>query len=216
MKKTLSIIFALIMCLSLCACGSKDEVSTTEPVTEDIITPETIAGTYKTRMWFLNASVVLNGNTTYDYGKEKGTFKLEQKTITLTSKDNEYDTEEFIAENGYIYDANEHWFFHKDQEYGLIFSPDENGYTDQSFEACVMNGNVGGTRYSWILLDLNTDGTFTLELGIRGHENLDKLETFEGTYKSDNSTLTLIYDGQEYPMILDEESHIIFLIYDKV
>lgn len=215
MKKLLALLLVSIMMSSLCACNN-NSTSTTEPVVEEEITAETVAGNYKTRMWFLDESIVLNGNNTYDFGNKKGTFEIDNKTLTLTSKDNEYDKEEFSVEKGYIYDTEDSWYFDADEEYGLVFSPDKNGFSDQSFEACVINGDVGGTDYSWVFLNLNEDGTFTIDLGIRETTSLDILETYEGTYISDDSTLTLTYDGKEYPMLINEKNQIIFLIYDKV
>lgn len=202
MKKIFSLLLVLTMVFSLCACGGNKTVDLT--------------GTYKTRMWFLDGTIVLNENTTCEIPGDKGTFVTEGDKLTFTSKDNSYQKEEFAIETGYIYDTNDSWYFDKDEEYGLAFSPNDNGFTDQSFEACVINDEVGGSPYSWLYLDLNADGTYILKVGIREMTSLDVLETYEGTYTSDDSTLTLTYNGQEYTMLVNDNSQIIFLIYDKV
>ncbi|MBQ7399222.1 MAG: hypothetical protein IJW06_01995 [Clostridia bacterium] len=238
MKKILVLLTAAVLVFAFCACGENNtptsvptanEPVVNEPVSEEPspqtsdaeeqiieeVTAETVAGTYKTRMWFLDESIVLNTNTTYELGNEKGTFTINEKTLTLTSKDNSYDKEEYIIGNNCVYEKDDHWYFDKDEEYGLFFSPDENGFTDQSFEACVINGNAGGSGYSWFLLDLNTDGTFTLKVGNREVSSLDIHKTYEGTYTSDGSNVTLAYEGQNYPMLLTEDNKIIFLVYYK-
>lgn len=221
MKKALSLLLALVMCLSLCACGGGNETpetpeATTEaPTTPESITAESLAGTYKTRLWFLNHTITLNANTSYDFGAdEKGTFKLDENAIALNSK-NENRTRRFVAGDNCIYTF-ESWRFDKDKEYGLAFSPDANGMADQTFEACVLNSNMPGCGYNWICLDLNTNGSFVLKLGNRTTTSLDVAETFEGTYTSDTSSLTLTYNGQSYPLILNNANHINFFIYDKV
>jgi hypothetical protein len=114
-----------------------------------------------------------------------------------------------------IYDV-ESWIFEEDEEYGLKFSPDENGIADQTFEACILNSSIPGSKYNRIFLDLNTDGSFEIKLGYRSYSTASIEETFKGTYSSDTASITLKYEGNDYPLYINKDGSISFIIYDKV
>lgn len=218
------------MALSLCACGNSgntptdtpnptgtpNDTQTAEPsnATEDI-TAESLAGTYKANLWFIDHSITLNANTTYDFGTtEKGTFKLDENAIDFYNKEG-YVNRQYLAGENCIYSIDESWVFDGDEDYNLAFSPDENGMADQTFIGNSLDA-IPGCDYNWIVLDLNTDGSFALNLGNRSNTAVDVAETFEGTYTSHDSTLILTYDGQDYPLILNDSNQICFLVYNKI
>jgi len=234
MKKSISLLLALVMCLSLCACGGDNSntpdtpetteatqaptaEATTEPTTEPTsITAETLAGTYKANLWFLDHTITLNANTSYDFGTtEKGTFKLDGNSIDFYNKEG-FVNRQYLAGENCIYQVETAWVFDKDEDYGLSFSPDENGLADQTFVARMVDTNMPGCDFSQIVLDLNTDGSFVLSLGHRTSITADITESFEGTYNSDDSAITLTYNGQDYLLILNDSNHIHFMVYDKI
>ena len=91
MKKALSLILVLVLCLSLCACagGNAKNTESTQTTTAPIetttelqpeLTAASVAGTYKTTMWFLDETITLNSNTTYTSSNgSKGTFTISDK-----------------------------------------------------------------------------------------------------------------------------------------
>jgi hypothetical protein len=96
-------------------------------------------------------------------------------------------------------------------DYGLGFSPDENGMTEQRF-----NINLSeGTRFdeaveaNSIDLKLKKDGTFEIFISVfrysksLGYYFNDKpWNTYTGTYKYQDSILTLTYEGVDYPLVV--------------
>ena len=89
--------------------------------------------------------------------------------------------------------------------------------TDQTFDYCIIDAIMPGSNYNRIVLDLNKDGTFKLKVGYRNFNNVDSIkETFNGTYTSDSSTLTLKYEGKDYPLYIKDDGYISFIIYDKI
>jgi uncharacterized lipoprotein YehR (DUF1307 family) len=232
MKKVISLILVLVLCLSLSACGGENNsetVSQTEntvqtenstqatepaPIVETV-TAESLAGTYKASLWFLDHAITLNANTSYDFGTtEKGTFKLNGNCIDFYNKEG-FVNRQYVAGENCIYQVETAWVFEKDEEYGLAFSPDESGMADQTFVARMIDTNMPGCDYSQIVLDLNTDGSFILSLGHRSSTTADITESFEGTYTSNNSAITLTYNGQDYLLILNDSNHIHFMVYNK-
>lgn len=210
MKKIFALLLVFVLCFSFAACGDKES-------SNKALTVESIAGKYESRLWFLDAYLTLNSNSTYDsdvYG-EKGTFSFLMKNqIELTPRYIE-SAPTMNANVGCVYDV-ESWVFKEDVEYGLKFSPDENGMTDQTFEACILNDSIPGSKYNRVFLDLNKDGTFEIILGYRSYSTASKEETFNGTYYSDSSTITLKYEGKDYPLYINKDDSISFVIYDKV
>ena len=208
------VVFMILLSFSLGACG--DANSDTPDTSETIpVTVESLAGTYSADLWFLDHTITLNENTSYDFGTtEKGTFELEENHIDFYNREG-FVNRQYVAEGNYIYQVETAWVFEKDDEYGLAFSPDENGMADQTFTAKQIDTNMPGCDYSQIVLDLNADGTFALKLGHRSSTTADITESFEGTYTSNDSTITLTYKGQDYLLILNDSNHIHFMVYEK-
>ena len=231
MKKALALILALVICLSVCACDSNktndtDDTKTVENTTEPIentteskkeLTAESVAGTYKTTMWFLDETITLNSNTTYTSSNgSKGTFSIiSSNIIVLKPVDNPSAERRFrYTEDGLI-DFDD-WIFEKDEEFGLVFTPNENGLTEQTFEDCLINGKLPGCDYNWFVLLLKMDGSFELRTGKRYTTSIDIKDVFNGTYTYTDSKLTLSYDGQEYTMLVGDNSFIQFHILEKI
>ncbi len=226
MKKRFALLLALAVCLGLCACGNgktppagtPQATLPTAPLTngseklKEPVTVETLAGTYKARLWFLDHTVTVNADNTYSFSTgETGTYSLDDKYITLTSEDGAA-VRNFMAGKACIYTF-ESWYFDADRETSITLSVGENGFTDQSFEATVPDGGIPGCDHDRILLELNADGTFVLTLS--GGAS-DAAEAYEGTYVSRNATLLLTYNGQDYPLIMNNANYVYFLVYDKV
>lgn len=214
MKKIIVLLVVVVVFgLALLAFGDKT-TDTTKPLTY-----ETIAGVYTSRLWFLDETITLNSNTTFDsdsYGKKgKGTYEFYNGNHICLSPYVKYPPN-MKASNDYIYECS-YWHFEEDNEYGLKFSPDENGMTDQTFDYCIIDAIMPGSNYNRIVLDLDKDGTFKLKVGYRNYYNVDSIkETFKGTYTSDSTTLTLKYKGKDYPLYIKDDGYISFIIYDKI
>ena len=215
MKKIIVLLVVVIVVgLAFVTFGNK----TTE--SNEPLTFETIAGTYVSRLWFLDEVITLNSNTTYDsdsYGKNgKGTYEFYNNNNYICLTPYAKYPPNMKVHNDYIYESS-YWHFDEDTEYGLKFSPDENGMTDQTFDYCIIDAIMPGSNYNRIVLDLDKDGTFELKVGYRNYYNVDSIkETFNGTYTSDSSTLTLKYEGKDYPLYIKSDGYISFIIYDKV
>ena len=226
MKRTIVFLLALLLCLSLCACSTEDPtptVSETEAPTEatevptETVSAESIAGTYKTALWFLDETITLNPNTSYtSTDGTKGTYSIYgARTVII---DPVYDSDpdrQYIFTGDSLLDTTG-WVFDEDDEFGLAFSPDTNGFTTQTFQDCVIGGKMPGCKYSWIALILENDGSFELRLGDRYTTSLDIAETFDGTYAYADSVLTLTYEGQDYPLSVSKNGQINFLEFHKV
>ena len=231
MKRAISLVLALVLCLSLCACGNADSKNTettvpsatTEPQiettmeTKPAITAETVAGTYKTTMWFIDETITLNSNTSYiSSDGSKGTFSVTPNgVITLDPVDSSSADRVFQYSDNTLIDYKD-WVFDKDDEFGLAFSPDENGLTEQTFQDCLINGRMPGSKHNWFALFLKKDGTFELRQGYRGYSSLDIKEKCTGTYSATDSSLVLSYEGQEYTMLVSSSKVIQFHIFEKI
>lgn len=199
MKRAMSLILALVMCLSLCACGGGK------------VTNESVAGRYESLLWFLDMEMTINANTTYSIGnKEKGTFTIQGKKLHTNSTNNR--STSYIVDGDMIY-ATDWWAFEKDEEFKLKFTPDANGRADQTFSDAILNETIPGSKYNKISLDLDSDGTFELVLGWPA---LGVSESFEGTYSYTDSKLTLTYEGEDYPLAVSDEGEIFFLAYRRI
>lgn len=217
MKKIISLVLILALSLPICACGGQSK-------------EESLPGEYASVLWFLDGkALILNDNETFKWvlGEEKidgdkGTFTMNGSKLTLFDAKNKNNkvayelkgnTLRLVSNNG-VQDTS--WRFEKDEEYGLEFSPNDKGLTDQTFTACVLNTNIPGCSYNYIMLDLDDDGSFILKLGKRGYSSLDYKETYEGTYTYEKSTLTLNYQENSYPLYVDDNNIIYFVLYQKV
>lgn len=221
MKKVLSLLLTLAICLSLWACGGEKSVENAENTekteTKKEITVETVAGTYKTTMWFLDETITLNSNTTYiSSNGGKGTFTVTKEgLVCLDPVDSSSADRIFRYTDGGLRDF-EDWVFEEDDEFGLVFTPDEKGLTEQTFQECVINSRMPASKYNWFALILKMDGSFELRTGYRGMTSIDIKETFNGTYSYSDSQLKLTYEGREYIMPVGENGFIQFNVFEKI
>lgn len=221
MKRVCALILSLFLFGSLCACGEDAAAgqgstpATTESRPTLPVTEESLSGTYKPRLWFLDHTLTFRTDSTYEFSDgETGTYALSGKSISMLAKDGANVVDLLIEDNHmHTYDT---WYFDTDLDNDVTFSPDKNGHSDQSFEGRTPGGNIPGCDYSWILLDLDADGTFALKLGSKDGAEPEVKETFEGTYSTDKYILNLTYNGQVYPLIMANTNYIYFYIFDKV
>ena len=220
MRKLFALLLAATVCFALFGCSRNEAPKATEPAVPvtngaekltDPITLEGLTGTYKSRLWFLKETLVINEDYTYTLGDVSGDFSLEDKYLTLQTENG---TRSFIAGKNCIY-TYESWHFDADEDSGVTFSPDQNGLTDQSFVGHIPEGNIPGSNYNYIFLDLDSDGNFTLQVGSKAQSDITIAESFQGTYFCKNSTLLLTYNGENYPLIMNNANYIFFLTYDK-
>lgn len=211
MKKALSLILTLVLCLSLCACvGSKP------------ITVEELAGTWTQSLWFFPTTLKLNSNGTFDYGEVRGTFTAtKQGNVNLTPRltDMRYTSYEYYG--GYLYATTA--YFEQDMEYGLSFTPDENGKTNQRFvmnlgEGLEFDPELEATSIEFTLRD---DGTFEIftsvfrySSSLGSYFNDKPWNTYQGTYTYQNNILTLTYEGIAYPLVA-KDGRIFYMTYSK-
>lgn len=221
MKRVFCFVLAVFLCIGLCACG--EDASTGDPGTAPTTVIEKppvpadardVAGTYKSRLWFLDHTITLTEGGDSTFGDEAGYFTYAEPSISILARDGS-STRNFLVENTCIYTCDS-WQFDADIESGVTFSPNEKGYTNQSFEGRTPGGKIPGCDYDWILLDLNDDGTYVLQLGNKTDTTPEVKETFEGTYSTGKYTLTLTYQGKDYTLITSNANYIYFCIYDKV
>ena len=232
MKKVIAIVLAFVLSFGLFACGSAEPSGTSTPTeTALVLTPESLAGTYESILWCFHDSFTLNSNGTYDYTDTathtentnndaslhaaKGTFKISDNRITLDEKYSEAVSSELpnLVVNDCFYDIK--WrVFEEDVDYGMKFTPDANGMTDQKFESWVLNADIPGCDHNYISLDLNNDGSFVMEMGLR-LSTIRVRESYTGTYRYADSTLTLTYENKDYPLHVTEDGQIYFVGYKK-
>ena len=195
MKKAISLILALLMCLSLCACGGAGESGKEPP-----LTVETATGNYKSVGLFFDHSYTAKENTTYDKTpRGKGTWAINTDGgITFSPADG---MSEYFAKRGdHLYRTGGLCSFDEDETYGLVPTFDQSGRTDQYFKQLYRDINRSYT----VILDLNADGTFTSQYKVIHNMDLatETDDRCEGTYRFENDTLWLSCEGTEYPMLL--------------
>ena len=221
MKKTVTILLALCMVAGLCACGGKGAGSA-EPTVKPI-TAEDLAGTWSQSLWFFTTTLQLNGAGTYDYGEEKGTFAVStpDNSVTLTPRFSNDGNNNYQYYNGYLYCTSRS--FTKDMEYGLGFSPDENGKSNQRFNINLSEGSRFDPDVEANSIDLTfkEDGTFTIFTSIFRYSsslgmyfNDKPFNTYEGTYQYADSILTLTYEGVDHPLVV-RDGTIYYITYSK-
>lgn len=198
MKRFLTLIPAAALVLSLAACGGQPQASVPP---EEPATP----GTYQTVSLYQAPDYVFNDNGSYDHGEEKGTYTLEEDdTITLEAKD--ADQSQVLTPAGGCYYTEA--AFTEDAEYGMAPTFDEEGHSNQSFEA-----EVGELTLQLILKE---DGSFLYTTSAQSEVYPSGVDTvsYEGTYTLADQVLSLSWNGTDYPMILaDEQLH--YIVYQK-
>ena len=219
MKKILSVLTVFVLSTAcLFGCFSSPESQSTKltyPSTNSnsttanttvVTTPpeptvDSLAGDYRATLWFLDLGITLNTNATFDYSfGAKGTISIESDNGKVWLKRTDYRNEVMRISGDYLYLCQ--WELDEDNDYGAPFSPDANGMTDQTFEACILNEDMPGCDYNRLILDLNFDGTYELKLCSRTYSSSSVGETYNGTYSYQDGLLTLEYNGSTYDMVV--------------
>ena len=126
MKRALSFILAVLLCVGLCACGEDAAADqATAPTNTSIEKPpisvdaKDVAGTYKSRLWFLDHTITLNANGDSTFGEEAGYFTYAEPSISILAKDGS-STRNFLVEGKQIYTCDS-WQFDADIDSGVTF-----------------------------------------------------------------------------------------------
>lgn len=176
MKKILAMVLALVMCLSLCACGSASK--------EDVVgTYAYASGIYDDA--HVGDTLSLHDDFTYDWDHEQGTYKISGNKIVLTSKDD--DTTRLVTQGDICY-------FER-------FTPLENDYGQTV--AFSKEGRINltlhwqyGYNANYYHLTLCDDGSFTL---------WNDWKEIEGTYALENNILTLTGEDVTYYLVCTKD-----------
>ena len=205
------------MLFSLCSCNSNKSDKPANASKNEKLTEENIVGTYKSIGLFIRDEYHMNENTTFDSTKgKKGTYSLQNKNSIYVKAKN--DVANIWTKKGdfyYVTDKNHLTkVYKKDKEYELQPTFDENGKSNQSFEA------GEGDQYNYtefFNLHLKENGTYTAE-----YKYFSKLtfsyeteENYEGSYKFENDILWLTFNETQYPMIFDN-GKLYFDVYEKI
>jgi len=218
MKKALSLILVLTLCLSLCACGdggtTEGSSNTSKSTEKPSIKIEDITGTWSQSVWLFETDLVINANGTYDYGNEKGTITLGDAVVFNPNNAIRL-YNDFRLYDEYLYCPSAS--FTKDDEYGLPFSPDENGLTEQEFE--VILGSSGmqfdpAFKKNHLVLGLEKTGEFYIIVNTFSNGSFGSSDSWSGTYKYEDSILTLTYEGVDYPLVVADGT-IYYMTYTK-
>lgn len=212
MKKFISALLVFCLLLGLCACGAKAPK----------LKAEDLVGEWSQSLWFFTTKMVMNSNGTYDYGEDKGTFTVNESTnvVKLTPRSGDSSHTEYKYFNGYLYCTSR--CFAKDMEYGLGFSPDENGVTDQRFTIALTDARFDpNVEASSIELEFEKDGTFSIftsvfrySKSLGSYFNDKPFNNYKGTYKYSDSILTLTLDGVDHPLVVIDGT-IYYITYSK-
>ncbi len=215
MKKILAILLTITMCIPLVACGGGK------------VKAEDLAGTWSQSLWFLPTELVINDDSTYDYGEEKGTYTLSGNTVSLLRRFGVQEEIDYKYSDGYLYRTS--IYAEKDLDYGRPFTPDENGWTNQQFgidgegdENYDLKDFDPAAQDTTLKLSLNDNGTFSITRTLWRYNSTyggymldsEPLYTYEGTYKYEDSLLTLTYEDNDYPLVV-EDGKIYYITYSK-
>ncbi len=241
MKNRIVILLAVCTMMFLCACGQAegvvpDQEDPTQVETIMPTEPKSVAGTYKA-LGLFDEEIVLRENTTFDVTSSfsemegKGTYtQQEDGGFHLTYNDNNaclLETIQYHEESGYYYCTN-FGTFEKDTEYGLTFSTDSNGRSNQNFKSSMGNGLVTPMRNHYYEITFNMDGTCTCSNEVSytsympnhpdaffGYVTFELVNTeISGTYTVEDSLILITSDGETFPMIVDD-GEIYFYVMEK-
>lgn len=189
MKNAILLLLALVLTISLVACGTNSE---------------SLVGIYTNVSFSPNTKYTLNENSTYDKvsPNEKGAYKPKRGGFVLI--DTNDDETVFAKEGDYYYRTNLICCFEEDEDYGLAPTFSKDGRSQQWF--CAYYETISNSRWKVIILTLNEDGTFMLRDCIRDNAgNQSEGTVYEGKYTLDGSILNLNHKGGTIPFVYVNE-----------
>lgn len=191
MKKILAMVLALVLCLSLCACGSASK--------EDVVGTYAYASGIYDDVGHEGDTLSLHDDFTYDWGSEKGTYKISGNKIVLTSK---YDiTNTLVKQGDFIYYED---FESIVDDYGRTKTFSKEGRISHRFWWMKL---YNSHKYDSTHLTLREDGSFTFD--VTTTTNLEHVvyesNEFEGTYSLENNILTLTGEDVTYYLVYTNE-----------
>lgn len=193
-KKILSLLLALVLCLSLAACGGEsaapknngetapDDTKTETPAPTPEEESVEVPGSYLPVGPFPVDIIALNENGSYDCGEDKGTYSADDDGERITIKPKEGSSRYLTACGEYYHTDTK---MTEDTEYGLTPAFDANGRSNQGFTI-----NLDGTD---LTLELSDDGSFTFSYSkeSEAYYRLFDVVTFDGSYTLDDTVLNL-------------------------
>lgn len=192
MKKILAMVLALVMCLSLCACGDASQ--------------KDVAGAYVYASGVYDGdahegdNLLLHGDFTYDWGSEKGTYKVSRNKILLTNKYSSDVSATLVKQGDFCYVESS--FEPIENDYGQTVTFSKEGRIAHEFEWHKVAGSKS-IRYS---LSLCEDGTFTLKENSYNVSFTNYTSNVrEGTYSLENNILVLTAEDITYYFVCTEE-----------
>lgn len=181
MKKTISLLLALVLCLSLCACGAEPQ--------------ENVAGKYLcvSEMIGYDAPIILNDDFTYDsLDFEKGTYKVGRNEIVLQHNNDSSQTTTLVKCGDFYY-----------LKGTIIPLKDEYGQTVHFSKEGTINYSITlseiGSKYD-VTLTFHEDGTFVIR-----DEYKNGYDEYPGTYTLEEEILTLTDENSIYYLVCTED-----------
>ncbi len=242
MKNGIAILLAVCAILIFCACGQTEsdvpsQGDSVQIETEMPTEPKSVAGTYQA-LGLFDEKIMLRENTTFDVTSSfseiegKGTYtQQEDGGFHITYNDNNaclLSSIQYHEESGYYYSRN-FGTFTKDTEYGLTFTTDSNGRSNQKFESSRGNGLITPNRNHYYEITFNTDGTCNCSNKVSytsympnhpdaffGYVTFELVNTeISGTYTVKDSLILITSGGVTFPMIIDD-GEIYFYVMEKI
>ena len=201
MKRIVTIVLALLLCLSLCACGADKNVAgdyecvgfyagtvyrLTEDGTYDDVTPASVIFGEEV----LEDEAFREEIELFNSYRDKGTYEIVEDGFKLTSADGVRSiTFREIQDSYYTcWDSRAGYSmtFEKDNDYGKVPTFSKDGKCSQEFEYRDYGKDIV------YVFTLQEDGTFLWsEYDLDDYLREFAITTFEGTYSLDGSVLTL-------------------------
>lgn len=186
MKKALSIILVIVLCLSLCACGEESN--------EDVVGTYAYASGIYDSYDHAGDTLSLHDDFSYDWGSEKGTYKVSGNKILLTNRFASDVSTTLIKQGDFCYGE---YLAPIVDDYGRTVTFSEEGRIEHWFRWSKIDDNL----YDTYDLTLYEDGSFYLLTSLDKKDGSSDLSKIEGTYSLENNILTLTSDNVVYYLV---------------
>lgn len=190
MKKVLAMVLVLALCLALGACGSSSE--------EDVV------GTYAYASGIYSGAIgegdtlSLHDDFTYDWGYERGTYKVSGNKIVLTNSHGNRVTT-LIKQGDFCYSENLEPIV---DDYGRTITFSKEGRIEHWFRWSKLESNNVFDSYD---LTLYENGSFYLLTALDRNSVDYSLSKIEGNYSLENNILTLTSEDVTYYLVCTNE-----------